>query len=225
MTDHNASIKQPMRIAVLISGSGTNLQAIIDQVHETDVPASIVGVISNKSNAFGLERAKKHNIAHFFIDHHAFDSREAFDQAVLQQLLTLHVDLVILAGFMRILTSDFVSALTGKMINIHPSLLPKYKGLNTHQRAIDAQDAFHGASVHFVTEELDGGQIILQSKVPIAPHDTADSLADKIHTIEHIIYPLVTKWLAYGNLATQDGRLTYNNTLIPETGLMLETLK
>lgn len=188
------------RIVVLISGSGTNLQAIIDACESVDYPGSVVGVVSNKSDAYGLTRAKNANITTIELSHNDFDSRENYDNALIAKIDQLQPDVIVLAGFMRILTPNFVQHYQGKLVNIHPSLLPKYQGLNTHQRAIDAGDKVHGVSVHFVTEELDGGPVILQAKVPVFDGDTSDDLAARIHEQEHRIYPLVVKWLCQKRL-------------------------
>ncbi len=183
--------KSLSNIVVLISGSGSNLQSIIDNAN--DIGINIECVISNKANAFGLERAKKAGIATQFIDHTQFKTREDFDQKLIQHINTINPELVILAGFMRILSTDFINAFAGKILNIHPALLPKYKGLNTHQRAIDAGEKFAGATVHFVTNELDSGEIILQQSVPIQSIDTAESLAKKVLAQEHLLYPKAIK--------------------------------
>ena len=189
------------RIVVLISGSGTNLQAIIDASQADDYPGSIVGVVSNKSDAYGLTRAENANIATIALSHKDFDSRERYDQALIAEIDKLSPDVIVLAGFMRILSPAFVKHYQGKLLNIHPSLLPKYQGLNTHQRAIDAGDKVHGVSVHFVTEELDGGPVILQAKVPVFEGDSSDDLAARVHEQEHRIYPLVVKWLCEKRLS------------------------
>lgn len=189
------------RIVVLISGGGTNLQAIIDSVNSGFIPASIVTVISNKADAFGLQRAQKAGIPTRTLDHRQFSSREEFDQKLAKIIDEYQPDIIILAGFMRILSTAFVNKYQGKMINIHPSLLPKYQGLHTHQRAIEAGDNEHGASVHFVTEELDGGPVIIQGSVAIATDDTPESLASRVLIEEHRIFPLAAKWLAEGRLS------------------------
>ncbi|CAB9542331.1 Phosphoribosylglycinamide formyltransferase (EC [Bathymodiolus brooksi thiotrophic gill symbiont] len=176
---------------MLISGSGSNLQSIIDNADNIGI--KIQSVISNKANAFGLERAKKAGIATQVISHTQFATREAFDQALIQYINTLNPKLVILAGFMRILSADFINVFAGKILNIHPALLPKFKGLDTHQRAIDANEEFAGATVHFVTNELDSGAIILQKSVAIESNDTAKSLAAKVLEQEHILYPMAIK--------------------------------
>lgn len=180
---------RPIRLVVLISGNGSNLQAIIDEINSNNLPAQIVAVISNKADAFGLERAKKANIEHRVLSHQDYASREDFDVALKNLIDSFQPDLVILAGFMRILSNEFVEHFSHKMMNIHPSLLPKYKGLNTHQRAIDAGDKVHGCSVHFVTPELDDGPVILQATVEIKENDTAETLAERVHEQEHKIYP------------------------------------
>lgn len=189
------------RIVVLISGTGSNMQAIVDACEKQQINGEVVAVIANKDTAKGLEKAAERDIATHALSHKAFDSREAYD-AELQSLIdTYQPDLVILAGFMRILTADFTRHFAGRMLNIHPSLLPKYKGVNTHQRALDAGDKEHGVSVHFVTEELDGGPVILQAKVPVFEGDTADDLQARVHEQEHRIYPLVVKWFCDDRLA------------------------
>jgi len=189
------------RIVVLISGSGTNLQAIMDASELADYPGSVVGVVSNKSDAYGLTRAESASIATVALSHKDFDSRESYDQALITKIDQFSPDVIVLAGFMRILSPAFVLHYQGKLVNIHPSLLPKYQGLNTHQRAIDAGDKEHGVSVHFVTEELDGGPVILQAKVPIFEGDSSDDLAARVHEQEHRIYPLVIKWLCQKRLS------------------------
>ena len=210
------------RIVVLISGSGTNLQAIIDASQADDYPGSIVGVVSNKSDAYGLTRAENANIATIALSHKDFDSRESYDQALIAEIDKLSPDVIVLAGFMRILSPAFVKHYQGKLLNIHPSLLPKYQGLNTHQRAIDAGDKEHGVSVHFVTEELDGGPVILQAKVPVFEEDTSDDLAARVHEQEHRIYPLVVKWLCEKRLSmsivNQDEHAILDGITLPAFG-------
>ena len=203
-------MKKP-QLVILISGSGTNLQAFIDQCASGELNAEIACVISNKADAFGLERAKSAGIQTATLSHKDFDSREAFDQALIELIDPYQPDLVVLAGFMRILSAGFVQHFLGKLINIHPSLLPKYAGLNTHQRAIDAGDSEAGATVHFVTEELDGGPAILQAAVPIHEGDTADILASRILEQEHKIYPLATKLI-------NEGQAFYEGSALPASG-------
>jgi phosphoribosylglycinamide formyltransferase-1 len=208
-------MKKP-QLVILISGSGTNLQAFIDQCASGELNAEIACVISNKADAFGLERAKSAGIQTATLSHKDFDSREAFDQALIELIDPYQPDLVVLAGFMRILSAGFVQHFLGKLINIHPSLLPKYAGLNTHQRAIDAGDSEAGATVHFVTEELDGGPAILQAAVPIHEGDTADILASRILEQEHKIYPLATKLILEGKL--NEGQAFYEGSALPASG-------
>jgi len=191
------------RIVVLISGNGSNLQAIIDACEEKKINGDVVAVISNKPQVYGLERAKCHDIDNVVVNHRDYETREAYDVSLAKAIDEHQPDLVVLAGFMRILTADFVEHYAGKMLNIHPSLLPKYQGLNTHQRAIDAGDSEHGVSVHFVTAELDGGPVILQAKVPIFENDTSDELAARVHEQEHRIYPLVVNWFTDERLLMQ----------------------
>ena len=164
-------------IVVLISGNGSNLQAILEACEANMPNAQVAAVFSNKADAYGLERAKQFDVNGHFVDPKAFESREDFDAELMKQIDEYQPDVIVLAGYMRILSSAFVSHYLGKMINIHPSLLPKYPGLHTHQRAIDAGDKEHGTSVHFVTEELDGGPVVLQAKVPVFEDDDADALA------------------------------------------------
>jgi len=192
-------------IVVLISGSGSNLQAILDACQNQHINASIKAVFSNKAEAYGLERARTSEVPAHSLDPKSFESREAFDRELMQQIDAYQPDLIVLAGYMRILSADFVRHYLGKMINIHPSLLPKYPGLHTHQRAIDAKDKEHGTSVHFVTEELDGGPVILQAKVPVFAEDDADELASRVLTQEHKIYPLVCQWFCDDRLVMKEG--------------------
>jgi phosphoribosylglycinamide formyltransferase-1 len=210
------------RIVVLISGSGTNLQAIINASKIADYPGSVVGVVSNKIDAYGLTRAKNENIATVALSHKSFESRESYDQALIAEIDLLSPDVIVLAGFMRILSPAFVQHYKGKLINIHPSLLPKYQGLNTHQRAIDAGDKEHGVSVHFVTEELDGGPVILQAKVPVFEGDSSEDLAARVHEQEHRIYPLVVKWLCEKRLfmttENQNEHAVLDNFTLPACG-------
>lgn len=191
-----ASTSAPLRLVVLISGNGSNLQAIIDEIKNNNLPAEIVAVISNKDDAYGLERAKIANIDQQVLSHRDFDNREDYDSALKVLIDQYKPDLLILAGFMRILSNEFVEHYSNRMMNIHPSLLPKYKGLNTHQRVLDSGDKEHGCSVHFVTPELDDGPVILQAKITVDDDDTADSLAKKIHEQEHIIYPKAIRMFA-----------------------------
>lgn len=182
-----------IRIAVLISGNGSNLQALIDAAESPDYPAEICVVISNVETAYGLTRAQNAGIPTVVIPHGNFERREAFDQMIDASLKTHGIELVVMAGFMRILSEWFVGEWAGKLINIHPSLLPKYKGLHTHARALEAGDVEHGATVHWVTPELDSGEIILQRAIPILADDTPQSLKERVHALEHQLYPEALK--------------------------------
>lgn len=193
-----------IKIAVLVSGSGSNLQALID----ANLSGQIAGVISNRPEAYALQRAEKAGIATAVIEHKQYPAREFFDDAMHQQLLAWDIDLVILAGFMRILSAKFVKAWEGRMINIHPSLLPNYKGMHTHQRVLNTGDSLHGCTVHYVTAELDAGQALAQGVLKVNVHDDADSLATRVHVLEHIIYPQVAEWICNGTVQhTQQGVL------------------
>ena len=209
------------KIVVLISGSGSNLQALMDKLHQQHVnnqQVKIVAVISNKADAYGLQRATDAGIPTILVESKGIASREQYDALLSNELDKLQPDLIILAGFMRILTSDFVNKYQGSMINIHPSLLPKYPGVNTHQRAIDAGDIEHGATIHFVTPELDSGPTILQAKVPIFPEDTAQDLAERVLTQEHQIYALAAAWFVSGRLTMKENKAYLDNKLLTEVG-------
>jgi phosphoribosylglycinamide formyltransferase-1 len=207
------------RLAVLISGLGSNLQAFIDACANGSLAAEISVVISNKPDAPGLRRAAGAGIATRCIDHRDYDNRESFDLALARELDQWQVDLVLLAGFMRILTPAFIKPFSGRLLNVHPSLLPKYPGLNTHQRALDAGDDEAGVTVHFVTLELDGGPPIIQARVPIRPGDTADDLAARVLVAEHLIYPLAVKWLIADRLKLTDHGAYLDGKPIPATGI------
>jgi phosphoribosylglycinamide formyltransferase-1 len=177
------------RLVILISGRGSNMRSILDAAKAGSLDVDIGAVISNRPDAAGLAFAAEEGIETAVIDHKQFDSREQFDEALAAKIDAYQPDFVILAGFMRILTEGFVNHFAGRLINIHPSLLPKFKGLHTHQRAIDAGEAEHGASVHFVTAELDDGPVILQATVPVLADDNADTLAARVLEQEHLLYP------------------------------------
>ncbi len=205
-------------IVVLISGNGTNLQAILESCEANIPTARVAAVFSNNADAYGLQRAKQFNVDDHFLDPKTFESREAFDADLMRKIDQYHPDAVVLAGYMRILSSDFVQHYMGKMINIHPSLLPKYSGLHTHQRAIEAKDLEHGTSVHFVTEELDGGPVILQAKVPVFEDDDTETLAARVQTQEHTIYPIVVKWLIEERLTMKDGKAYLDGKMLGAHG-------
>ena len=201
-----------IKIAVLVSGSGSNLQALID----ANLSGQIVGVISNKPEAYALERAQKADIATAVIEHKQYPNREAFDDVMHQQLLDWDVDLVVLAGFMRILSAKFVQAWEGKMVNIHPSLLPHYKGMHTHQRVLNTGDVFHGCTVHYVTAELDAGQALAQGVLKVNVHDNASSLASRVHVLEHVIYPQVVEWICTGAIQHTEQAVLYRSQVMHE---------
>ncbi|MGE6527936.1 phosphoribosylglycinamide formyltransferase [Pseudomonas sp. NPDC077382] len=210
----------PCDVVVLISGSGSNLQALIDSLGE-DSPVRIRAVVSNRAEAYGLQRAQAVGINTHILQHKGFADREAFDAALIEIIDAYQPQLVVLAGFMRILSAGFVRHYQGRLLNIHPSLLPKYKGLDTHRRALDAGDQEHGCSVHFVTEELDGGPVAIQARLKIEPNESIDQLTDRVHAAEHIIYPLAVRWFADGRLRLADQGAMLDNVLLPAAGHLL----
>lgn len=187
--------QEKARLVILISGRGSNMRSIIAAAEQGELNIDIAAVLSNRPDAAGLQFAHEAGISTAVIDHKLFESRESFDKAVAAEIDRYQPDFVILAGFMRILTAEFVDHFAGRLINIHPSLLPKFKGLHTHQRAIEAGETEHGASVHFVTAELDDGPVILQAKVPVLTDDDADTLAARVLEQEHLLYPAAIKKL------------------------------
>lgn len=205
-------------IVVLISGSGSNLQAILDAVASGFIAGRVAAVISNKAGVFGLERAQHAGVPALVLDHKSFSDRQSYDVALMAKIDEFAPDLVVLAGFMRILTADFVAHYQGRLLNIHPSLLPKYQGLNTHQRAIDAGDKEHGCSVHFVTAELDGGPVVLQAKVPIFAGDDAAMVAARVHEQEHRIYPLVVRWFCQDRLQQREDQALLDGQVLSKHG-------
>ncbi len=213
-----------MKLAVLISGSGSNLQAFIDACADGELAAEVAVVLSNKPDVQGLARAAEAGIPTEVVEHGHYDSREAFDTAMVAALAPYSPDLVILAGFMRILTPVFISAFSGRLLNIHPSLLPKYPGLHTHQRALEAGDDHTGATVHFVTEELDGGPPILFAKVSIENGDTAADLAGRVQQREHVIYPLAARWFVEKRLALSERGAVLDGETLPATGRDVDSL-
>jgi len=211
----------PCPVVVLISGNGSNLQALIDASNKNGCPYRIAGVVSNKAEAYGLQRASMAGIPAATVDHRSHESREAFDRSLIQAIDGFSPQLLVLAGFMRILTAEFVHHYRGRILNIHPSLLPAYRGTNTHQRVLDAGESEHGVSVHFVTEELDGGPVIQQAVVPVEAGDTAESLARKVAAREHSIYPEVVHWFAQGRLEMRADGAWLDGARLPPQGLRI----
>ncbi len=210
-------------VVVLLSGTGSNLQALIDSTLTGDSPVRIAAVISNRSDAYGLQRARDAGIQTRSLDHKAFEGREAFDQALIELIDAFEPKLVVLAGFMRILSADFVRHYEGRLLNIHPSLLPRYKGMHTHQRALNAGDSEHGCTVHFVTEELDGGPLVVQAVVPVESGDSAQTLAQRVHTQEHRIYPLAVRWFVEGRLILGEQGALLDGQLLAASGHLIRT--
>lgn len=201
-TPANPYLGEPARVAILISGRGSNMVSLLDAMADGCVPARPVLVLSNRPNAPGLEIASKRGVPVVGLDHKAYSGREAFDAAVHEELVKAGAEWICLAGFMRILTPGLIRQWAGRMLNIHPSLLPKYPGLHTHKRALEAGDRVHGASVHIVTEDLDAGPIIGQAQVPVLPGDTQDTLAARVLEQEHTLYPeCLAKVLAQADIS------------------------
>lgn len=211
-------MKSPIKAAVLISGGGTNLQAIMDCVSEKALPCVIQLVVSNNPSAYGLARAALRGIDTAVVDHREFQNRTEFDRRLIATLEAHDVEVLFLAGFMRILTDDFVEHFRGRMLNIHPSLLPDLKGLDTHRRAIDAGHEFHGASVHFVTPELDSGPVILRGKLRVGANPTVETLQQRVHQIEYRIYPQVVEWYAHRRLRLEQHTVYLDDRALPATG-------
>ncbi|MDH4287133.1 MAG: phosphoribosylglycinamide formyltransferase [Aquincola sp.] len=192
-------------IVILISGRGSNMRSVVERCATEGWPAQVAAVISNRPDAAGLAYAQERGIATAVVDHKAFDSREAFDAALARAIDAHAPDLVLLAGFMRILGADFVRRYEGRMLNIHPSLLPAFPGLHTHRRAIEAGCKIAGATVHFVTPALDHGPVVIQAVVPVLPDDSEGALADRVLAREHVIYPLAVRWFVTGQLRIEGG--------------------
>ena len=208
-------------VVVLISGNGNNLQALIDASSYSGY--SISHVISNNPSALGLERAKRCEISSSVLNHRDFGTRGDFDRALQRAIDDQSPDLVVLAGFMRILGPEIVKHFSGRMLNIHPSLLPKYPGINTHQRALDSGDREHGATVHFVTEELDGGPLIAQGRIPINANETAQELSARVLIKEQQLYPTVVSWFASGRLYLQNDQAVMDGAKLPREGLQINS--
>lgn len=202
------------RVAVLISGGGTNLQAIIDAAGRGEIPVDVACVVSDQCQAFGLQRAARAGVPTKIQEAAGFADRDAYDRALGDLLDNIGPDIVVLAGFMRILTAALVRSWEGRMLNVHPSLLPGYRGLHTHRRVLEAGERWHGTSVHFVTEELDGGPVIAQARLEIRPDDTEDSLNERVQALEHRMYPAVIGWLAEGRVRMAGDRVELDGRLL-----------
>jgi phosphoribosylglycinamide formyltransferase-1 len=201
-------------LVILISGSGTNLQAIIDAVKQGRINASIAAVISNRADAKGLKRALRENITTAVIDQKEYPDRTAYDEALIAEIDKYSPNLVVLAGFMRILSDKFINHYLNAILNVHPSLLPEFKGLHTHRRALQASKQVHGASVHFVNNELDSGPVVIQAQVPVLPGDTEETLGRRVLQQEHIIYPMAIAWYIEGRLEINDNDVLLDNTIL-----------
>ncbi|ACS84868.1 phosphoribosylglycinamide formyltransferase [Musicola paradisiaca] len=209
-------------IVVLISGQGSNLQALLDACQDGRLKGRIAAVLSNNPDAYGLVRAQEAGIPAQALLPSNFASRADFDAALAEEIARHQPDVVVLAGYMRILSEAFVRRFSGKMLNIHPSLLPKYPGLHTHRKALENGDSEHGTSVHFVTEELDGGPVILQARVPIFPEDSEQDVQERVQAQEHSIYPLVVSWYLNNRLALRDNRAWLDGVALPAAGYAAE---
>jgi phosphoribosylglycinamide formyltransferase 1 len=207
-------------VVILVSGRGSNLQALINAIRDGKLSAEILAVISNEPGAPAVARARTAGIPVHVIDHRDYPSREEFDRALMQQIDAYQPRLVTLAGFMRILSDAFIDHYHESLINIHPSLLPAFPGLNTHARALTGGVKSHGASVHFVTHEVDGGPVIIQASVPVLPDDTPDILAERVLAEEHRIYPLAIEWFLNNRLSVDQGRVLLDGQQRPEQGLI-----
>ena len=207
---------RPITLAILISGNGSNLQAIIDAIESTQLNAQIKAVVSNNPEAYGLVRATRHNLHTWVIDDQDYDSRKRYDEVLQHYLESIGPDYIVLAGFMRILSPGFIEAFEHKILNIHPSLLPAYKGLNTYQRALDNAETQHGVSIHLVTAELDAGPIILQASYAVEAGDSVEDLHRKGIQLEHQMYPQVLSWLSDKQLTIKEGQVFYDQALLEQ---------
>ncbi len=201
-------------IVILISGSGTNLQAIIDAVNQGLINATIAAVISNRSDAKGLQRAQHAHIKTAIIDQKEYQDRVSYDDALISEIDKYKPDLIVLAGYMRILSDNFISHYQDAILNIHPSLLPEFKGLHTHRRVLEATKSVHGASVHFVSNELDSGPVVIQAEVPVLAKDTEQSLAERVLLREHVIYPMAIAWFVDGRLKMNGNKALLDNKVL-----------
>ncbi|NNE62681.1 MAG: phosphoribosylglycinamide formyltransferase [Gammaproteobacteria bacterium] len=207
-------MSETINLVVFISGNGSNLQAIIDAIESGRLNGRILAVISDQPDAFGLQRAQKHGIPGIILDHRNYSSRNEFDQALLQKVNQLRPDYIVLAGFMRILGSDFVQAYEYKVLNIHPSILPDFKGLDTHRRVLQNGEKEHGVSIHLVTAELDDGPVLLQGRYPVEKDDKVEDLQRKGHELEHLMFPALLQWVSEGILQINRDSIIYNNQVM-----------
>ena len=212
-----------IRLVVLISGRGSNLQAILDQAVSGELPVEVAAVVSNRPGVHGLERARQAGVPALELDHKNFADRPEFEAALIETIDRRQPDLVVLAGFMRVLTAGFTEHYRGRLLNIHPSLLPKFRGLHTHERAIAAGETEHGASIHFVTAELDGGPVIVQARVPVLPGDDPDALAARVLEQEHRLYPLAIRWFAEQRLRLEGEQVWFDGQSLVEPLRLEET--
>ena len=206
------------KLVVLISGNGSNLQSILDACASGRINGSVAAVFSNKESAYGLTRAQQASVPGLALSPGDFPDREAFDRQLMQEIDAFEPDLVVLAGYMRILSSAFVAHYHDRLLNIHPSLLPKYPGLHTHRQALENGDKEHGTSVHFVTDELDGGPVVLQARVPIFPGDDEAEITARVQHQEHAIYPLAISWFMDGRLVMREGKAWLDGQPLPAQG-------
>lgn len=211
------------RLAVLISGRGSNLKAILDACARHEIPAQVALVISNRADAGGLDFAQAAGVPSQVISHREFPTREAFDAAIALALRAAEIDVIALAGFMRILTADFINEFAGRLVNIHPSLLPAFRGLDTHARVLAAGDREHGASVHFVTEELDSGPVVMQARVPVCPGDDPERLAARVHQAEHRLYPQTLALILSGRVKVAEDVVFLDGTPLTQP-LLIDSL-
>ena len=207
-------MSEPLRLVVLISGNGSNLQSIIDAIEAGRLNARILAVMSNNPRAYGLQRARNHGIPDHALDHRKFESREAFDRELQDYLDGMNPDFVVLAGFMRILGSHLVNHFHHRILNIHPSLLPHYKGLDTHLRALQNRESEHGVSIHLVTAELDDGPILLQGRYPIEVSDKVADLQKKGHALEHQMYPQLLQWISEHKIVIEENQITHEQVVL-----------
>ena len=210
------SVMEKIRLVVLISGRGSNLQALLDQAASGELSAEVVAVISNQPGVYGLERARQAGIPALELNHRNFVDRPSFEAALIELIDSYQPDLVILSGFMRLLTAGFTEHYQGRLLNIHPSLLPKFRGLHTHERAIAAGETEHGATIHFVTAELDGGPLIVQARVPVLPGDDPEVLAARVLAQEHRLYPQAIRWFAEGRLKLEGDQVWFDEEPLRE---------